>query len=204
MKKLIILSIGLLSLQLSAQNVELTILSNSIKMQDNYLHFRYRIKNNSDTAFVLYNTGIVDVATSEEPNDWNMYANDSGSGLSCFIYDENDIFLPRTFIGHRSYISPFEPIRYEDSIIFISYRKYTILNPGSFVEYDRRLDIEKLIMGAELEKGIYKFKLKYVFFSDYFREQYLIAKGKNEDLRNKNYILFEGEIWSDFYIFEYP
>jgi len=59
MKKIILLSIGLLSLQLSAQNIKLTIQPNSVKVQNDSLYFRYRIQNNSDTVFVLYNMGLV-------------------------------------------------------------------------------------------------------------------------------------------------
>ena len=116
MKKLITLSIVLLSLQLSAQNIELTIMQNSIKVQGDYLYFKYRLQNNSDTAFIFYDAGMVDVASSEETDIRSMNANTAG--FSCFIYDENGNFRPQTFIGHRSYRPPGLPMRYEDSINF--------------------------------------------------------------------------------------
>ena len=200
MKKLIILSIVLLSLQLSAQNVELTIEPNSIKVQDDYLYFKYRLQNNSDTSFVFYDVGMVDVATSEDPYIWNMYAN--RSGLSCFIYDENGKFRPRTFTGVRDNFNVYKPIveTYEDSIRRIYSGKYIILNQGDFVEYEMRLIIiEDYVEYIKLEKGTYKFKLKYGFSLDNYRQQYLRARQINDIL-----FLFDGEIWSDFYLFEYP
>ena len=220
MKKLIILIIGLLSLQLSAQNIELTIVPNSIKVHDNHLYFRYRIQNNSGKSFVLYDAGLVDVATSEEQYDWNMYAA-SGAGLSCFIYDKNGNFRPRNFTGLRDYwpiaeellcgdsiviviIKPVERT-YQDSIIDLYFRKDIILNPGEFVEYDRKLDIGKNeIKYDRLEKGTYKFKLKYGFFSDFYRKEYISSRELNTPPSLKNTLLFEGEIWSEFYSFEYP
>ena len=209
MKNIIILSAWLLSFKLSAQNVELTIEPNSIKVQNDYLYFKFRLQNNSDSVLAFRDAGsMVDVATSEEPDDW--YMNVSSSGLSCFIYDENDRFRPRTFTGLRDYWPVFDTITqtfktilsYEDSINYIYRSKYIILSPGRFVEYDRRLEIGKFIMGEKLEKGTYKFRLKYGFFSDYYREGYLIAKETDESLKGS--FLFEGEIWSDFYLFEYP
>ena len=203
MKKLIILSIGLLSWQLSAQNIELTILPNSIKVQNDYLYFRYRIQNKSDTAFVLYNAGMVDVAKSKEQDDFSMNANTMG--LSGFIYDENGDFRPRTYFAHKSYIPPCVTIErtYEDSISYFFNNKDIILNQGSFVEYDRRLNIgADDIEFNQLEKGTYKIQLKYGFYLDYYRQQYIRSKGITPSL--KNTVLFEGEIWSGFYSFEYP
>jgi len=242
MKKLIILSIGLLCLQLSAQNVELTIAPNSIKVQDDYLYFRYRIQNNSDTAFVLYdagsnvdiatsekqyNAGMVDVETDEKWENWDhlsLSTNANVIGLSGFIYDEKGNFRPRTYsIRNRHWWPIFveqicgdsiiytlidtTPIEkkleqeYKDSIYIIYSGKYIILNPDEFVEYERRLNIEKDEIG-ELEKGTYKFKLKYGSFSNINRKEYIKSKENTPSL--KNTVLFEGEIWSGFYPFKYP
>jgi len=229
MKKLITLIIWLLSLQLSAQNVELTILPNSVKVQNDSLYFRYRIENKSDTAFIFYDAGMVDVATSEKQIDSKIdfdvlptHTKANTAGLSCFIYDENGRFRPRTFIGLRHIFIPIirtyedninyfyseytpEPIvrSYEDSIYFIYSGKYIVLNSGEFVEHERRLDISKRDMGEKLEKGTYKFRLKYGFFSDYYRVEYY-ARTRQTDASLKGSFLFEGEIWSDFYLFEYP
>ena len=235
MKKLIILSVGLLCLQLSAQNIELTIAPNSIKVQNDYLYFRYRIQNNGDTAVVLYDTGInVDIATSEKQYNAGMIdaatdekwydldlsplsMNANIVGLSVFIYDKNGNFRPRTYSMRFRDSWPviydedssgkeiFEPIEiertYEDSIYLLYNGKNIILNPGEFIEYERRLNIEKDEIG-KLEKGTYKFKLKYGFYSDYRREEYILSKETTPSLRNT--VLFEGEIWSGLYPFEYP
>jgi hypothetical protein len=186
MKKLIILSIGLLSLQLSAQNIELTILPQSIRVQDNLLYFIYRIQNNSDSIFVLYNVRGFDYATHEE--QYYEYA----PRLSAFIYDNNDELKQRKWIRMLRYQKPGSPVvrTYEDSITDISFGKYIILNSGKAVEYDGRLRIENF----ELEKGIYKFQLRY-FSSNHYRQIYI--KAKKKDALLKNSLLFEGVIRSN-------
>ena len=185
------LSIGLLTLQLSAQNIELTILPRSVKVQNDSLYFRYRIQNNSDSTFVFYNVRIFDFATHEE--EYYEYAPRFGT----FIYDKNNELRLQVWERTRRFQPSGKPITrtYEDSISSLSYGKYIVLTPGKAVEYDRRLCIENF----ELEKGTYKFQLRY-FSSDYYRQVYTKAKGK--DIRLKNSLLFEGEIRSNIYLFK--
>jgi len=202
MKKIILLIIGLLSLQLSAQNIELAILPKSVKVKNDSLYFRYRIQNNSDTIFILYNVRVVDVATEEMPFDNVMNENPNfkfAPRFFIFFYDKNEVFQPKNIIRTRGF-NPSEPIikTYEDSIHSISYGKYIVLNPGKYVEYDIKISFENNI---KLNKGTYKFRLGY-FSCDKYKQLYL--KAKKQDGRLKNSVLFEGEIKSKMCTFEYP
>jgi len=197
MKKIVLFSIGILSLQLSAQNIKLTLLQNSIKIHNDSLYFKYRIQNNSDTILILYNVGMVDVAMSEKSVDVPMYV--TYAGLSIFIYNKNDEFQPRKWFTTGPFKDPREPIKqtYEDSIRTISSGKYIVLKQTKVVEYDRRVSLEY----TDLEKGIYKVLLKYGFSFDYYKEKYIKTKAK--DPRLKNSVLFEGEISSNICSFKY-
>ena len=187
------LSIGLLSLQLSAQNIELTILPYSVRVQNDSLYFIYRIQNNSDTIFALYNVRIVDFAEYED--EYYEYA----PRLAAFIYDKKDELRLQRWVKMPPFQDPSKPIvrTYEDSISSLSYGKYIVLNSGKSVEYDRRIYIGSF----ELEKGTYKFQLRY-FSSDYYQRLYIRAK-KN-DIQLKNSLLFEEEIKSNIEHFFYP
>ena len=194
MRKIVLLSISLLSLQLSAQDIQLTILQKSVKVKNDSLYFRYRIQNNSDTVFAFYNVRSIDFVWFHE-EEYHEYL---APRFVALIYDKNDVFLLQKWQSMPPF-NPIEPIKrtYEDSIHSLSYGKYIVLNPGQAVEYDRRLYIENF----ELEKSTYKFQLRY-FSSDYYKQRYINAKKK--DIRLKNSLMFEGEVRSNFCFFEYP
>lgn len=178
------------------RDVELTILLNSVRAENDSLYFRYRIQNNSDTTFVFYNTGIVDFVEIDgfEEEEYKYYAR----GLTMFIYDKNGEYQSPTWVRFLPFQDPTKPavLSYEERIDSLFYGKYVMLPPGKSVEYDRHnfMDI------CELEKGIYNLQLRYYSSSDRYEQQYANAREKNA--RIKNSILFEGEIRSNFCSFE--
>jgi len=194
-----------LSLHLTAQNVKLTILPNSIKVQNDSLYFKYRIQNNSDTVFVLYNVGLVKTMAILElednpPKIENIRPN--FQVLAAFIYDKSGKIPTKM----RSTMPPFRPPgsnikqTYEE---FISsfHGKNVVLKKAESIEYDRRLYIADI----GLEKGVCEFQLVY-YSLDYQNtqefKQYL--KEKNQNIRLKNSFMFDGKLISNVCIFENP
>lgn len=222
MKKLIILSIGLLTIQLSAQNVELTIVPNSIKMQDNYLYFRYRIQNNSDSTIVLFNMDNINHNINNVNRDLlvkkdTVLSKYFMSKLSALITKEGN--YPPFILGHGEnwlfledsvkvdnnnvYESPKEEYIYESSE-----EKYIVLFPRSYEYFSYNLPLIDTIRSGksyifyslELTKGVYEFQLCYIA-STYFECVYTNAK--KTDVRLKDSVMFEGILESNKCYFTY-
>lgn len=200
---IIILNIVFFSVHLVAQEIELTILPHSVNMQNDSLYFRYRIQNISDTILVLYNVRSFEVADDENPFDDILTENSKfkySPRLFLFIYNKRREFQPKDFFVMMKYQDPRKPIikTYEDSIHSISEGKYIVLKQGESIEYDRMIPLGENI---RLPKGSYEFQIGY-FSSGYFRQRY--AKAKKKDNRLKNSMMFEGEVRSNFCVFEFP
>jgi len=195
MKKLILLIISLLSFQLSAQSVQFTILSNSIKVKKDSLYFKYRIQNNSDTSFVFYDIRLLKIA--------HVAVDEKFPGLFVHIYNENNEFLPTPWTT-GPFRLPNAPQTYEDSIRSIYGGKYIVLTKEKVVEYDGRVRIGEIVWEDEivaLKEGVYKFQLEFLA-SDYDKERFTKAKKKNSSLQNC--FLFEERIRSNVCYFSYP
>ena len=208
MKKILLLSMMLLSPSLSAQNVELTLLQNSLRMEGDSLYFSYKIQNKSDTAFVFYNIRTIEVLLDLE--DDADYINGK-THLYALIYDNKDN-LPSDMIMTTAHDT------YERLMSSKYYGKYIVLEPGKSVKYDTRISIWNLtkarfmaLYGDEwscleeaekkgLENGIYKFQLVYFSWSDNYKRRYVKEKKNNARLKDTH--LFEGEIKSNVCIFE--
>lgn len=180
----------------NARNIELTILPQYTKVQNDSLYFKYRMQNNSDTVFVFYNVGMVDfIIFGEDEDDYYKY----DPRLTMFIYNKNNEFQSKKWGKELSFKdpgTPREPMPYGDSIQILSFGKHIVLNPRESIEYCRQLYVKNF----ELEKGIYQFQLRYWASSGSYRERYTKDQKKNNRLKNS--VLFEGEIRSNFCSFD--
>ena len=204
MKKILLLSIGLLSLQLSAQSIKLTIQPNSIKVQNDSLYFKYKIQNNSDTIFVLYNVGLVDFVLNpmlEDNLDFDSILSNHLS-LTAFIYDKNDNLPTKFRTTTWPFRDPRKPVKltYEEKISSF-HGKYILLKKRESIEYERRLYIANI----GLEKGPCKFQLVYYSLDHQNTQEYKkYVKAKKQNIRLKNSFMFEGKLKSNVCSFENP
>jgi len=205
MKKLLLLIFGLFTLHLSAQKIELTIVPNSVKVKNDSLYFKYKIQNNSDTVFVLYNIGIIGIELDDSADITIPFR---VPRLSALISDKNGDLPSVLWVSHISYMNPRDIPKqqtqtYEESINTNFYGKYVVLSQDKIIEYDRRVYIGNIGFGnIGLKKGTYTFQLRYSSPSDYYDQKY--KKAKEKDKRLKNSVLFKGEIKSNVCTFEYP
>jgi len=93
MRVIILLSITFFTVQSFAQKIQLTILSNSIKVESDSLFFRYRIQNTSDTTFVLYNSRVLNVSIDENPFKETMNEISIYPTVESFVVDEDFIIV---------------------------------------------------------------------------------------------------------------
>jgi len=191
-----------LTLFLSAQNIELTILPQSVKVQNDSLCFRYKIQNICDTVFVLYNIGLVNYMVNprlEVNLDIDSILSNDLS-LVALIYDKNGNLPTKLWVTMPPFREPNKPVKLTYEEIMSSYHgKYIVLKQGESIEYDRRLNVAK--MG--LEKGTCTFQLVYFSVGHQNKQEYKkYLKSKNQDIRLKNSVMFEGKVKSNVCFFE--
>ena len=198
-----LLFMSFLSLYLPAQDIELSILPHSIRVQNDSLYFRYKIHNNSDTIFVFYNLGFVELVLNMEKKD-----NPTGKirtdypALTAFIYDKDGKLPTKIRSSTWPFRYPGNPVKLTyDEIISSYHGKYIALKQGESIEYERRLYIADI----GLEKGLCELQLVYYSINHQNTQEYKqYLKAKNQDIRLKNRFMFEGVVRSFMYLFKNP
>lgn len=176
--------------QLHAQNVTLSLVENSIKLNNDSLYFKYKIHNNSSSTLTFYNVRLFNIEISMPSQFRNIKK--KLPGLLVKIIDKNNK-LPNKITLSTARLS-----HYEKSIDKSSYNKYVILKPNESIGYDYLLYIGNI---GSMVEGKYKLQLEY-FSNNYYK--YKFQKAKQRDKRLKNSVMFSDTINSNICSFTYP
>jgi hypothetical protein len=177
----------------SATNeVELSIMPETMSLSNDTLQFKYRITNNTAKDLVFYNSRLL----SFDNPVLNLQRLKNGiSGVLITIVDQNNkmskYFRARTDPWNQL---NFKPDRYDKYDI---YDTYIVLKHNESIIHTAK----ESLWPINLQKGSYKLQITY-FSYNYYEAAYSKIKEKNSKL--KNTILFKGSLKSNIHNIEYP
>lgn len=180
--------------QLHAQNVQLSLIENSIKQSNDTLYFRYSISNKSSYTLALYNVRLVDFDFAR-PKGYENFKR-IFPGLLIKVLDKKNKLL-NTLIHTSSMHNP----NLEDLITKSTVNKFITLKPNGSVEFKHFIYIGEIGYNRGMIKGKYNLQLTYIS-SDFYKDRFRKIQKRNKRLKGVE--LFQGIVESNICNYDFP